>query len=319
MSGINEIAGGEAELTGDDCIQPFRLDSAGFHGRLLRLGPTVDTIVKRHDYPDPVAGLISETLALAGVLSAALKFDGVFTLQLSGDGPVRFLVGDVTSAGDMRAYASFRGALPPVSEIATAPVPRLIGAGHIALTVDQSASTDRYQGIVDIEGGTLSDCIHHYFRQSDQFSAALKLCAGRDEEGRWRAAALMLQRSPETEDPNLRDETEEAWRHALVMLGSCTDKELLHRQYTPFGLLYRLFHEDGVRVFDARPVQFGCRCSIDKVKGVLASLSDAEITDLMVDGEITVTCEFCREAHAFDSGQIARMRTPYGAGETPAQ
>jgi len=318
VSGIGDAAGGAEVLTGDDCIQPFRLESAGFHGRLLRLGPTVDTIIKRHDYADPVAGLIAETLALAGVLSAALKFDGVFTLQMSGDGPVRFLVGDVTSAGDMRAYASVRGALPPLSEIATAPVPRLIGAGHIALTVDQGASTDRYQGIVDIEGGTLSDCIHHYFRQSDQFSAALKLCAGRDRDGRWRAAALMLQRSPETEDPNLQDETEEAWRHALVMLGSCTDEELLHTQFTPYGLLYRLFHEDGVRVFDARPVQFGCRCSIDKVKGVLASLSEAEITDLMVDGEITVTCEFCQESHAFDGGQIARMRMPRDAAGRPA-
>lgn len=302
------IPSGTGTGVGDDAVQPFKLDGSGFHGRLVRLGPAADGIIGRHDYAPPVAGLLAESLALTGALAAALKFDGVFTLQLSGDGPLKFLVTDVTSDGSLRGYAGRReGVTMPGT--GRAPIPRLLGKGYLAFTVDQGVHTERYQGIVDLIGGTLQDCVHHYFRQSDQFSAAVKLHGGRTRDGHWRAGALMLQRSPETEDPNRQDATEEAWREALIMLGSCTDDELIARDVSAHALLYRLFHEDGVRVFEPRPLRFSCRCTDRKVERVLMALRDDELEDLMVDGKIVVTCEFCNESRVFGREQLAGLRS----------
>ena len=187
------------ETRTDDIIQPFVLDTSGFHGRLVRLGHAADTIIGRHEYPDVIAELLAESMALTGALAAALKFDGVFTLQLSGDGPVKYLVSDVTSDGNLRGLAEMRSAVPSRSALENAAIPRLFGTGYLAFTVDQGVHTERYQGIVDLTGATLQDCVHHYFQQSDQFAAAVKLCGRRDPDGQWRAGALMLQRSPESE------------------------------------------------------------------------------------------------------------------------
>jgi len=304
VSHVNPLGAGFV----DDIVQPFVLDKSGFHGRLVRLGPAVDTIMGRHAYAPAVGGVLAESLALTSALAAALKFDGVFTLQLSGDGAVKFLVSDVTSAGDLRGYAGLREEVPLPDSVGAAPIPRLFGKGYLAFTVDQGVHTDRYQGIVDLTGGTLQDCVHHYFRQSDQFTAVVKLHGRRLPDGRWRAGALMLQRSPETEDPNKQDATEEAWREALIMLGSCSDDELIAPDISAHGLLYRLFHEDGVRVFETRPLQFRCRCSDRKVERVLMALPDDELDSLIIDGKVTVTCEFCNEVREFDRSQIAALR-----------
>jgi molecular chaperone Hsp33 len=186
----------------DDLVQPFQIDAPGLRGRLVRLGASVDEVLSRHDYPEPVAHLLGETLALTAALSGALKYDGVFSLQTKGDGPIRMMVADITSQGAMRGYAAFdeqalAGALGPgAGAPISAPVPRLLGRGHLAFTVDQGPDTERYQGIVELSGSTLADCAHHYFRQSEQLQAGIRLACGRtaapDGSTRWRAGALML-------------------------------------------------------------------------------------------------------------------------------
>ena len=183
----------------DDVVQPFQIEGPGLRGRLVRLGAAVDSILKRHDYPAPVAALLAEALALSATLSAALKYDGIFTLQLKGDGPVKMLVCDVTSDGAVRGYAEVTGEIPAAQDLAAAPVPGLVGKGYLAFTVDQGAHTERYQGIVELTGDSLTECIHHYFRQSEQFSASMQVTAGCNEAGQWRAGALMLQRMPDRE------------------------------------------------------------------------------------------------------------------------
>ena len=170
----------------DDLVQPFQIDSSGLRGRLVRLGPALDEILTRHAYPEPVAMMLGEAIALAAALAGALKYEGVFTLQTKGDGPIGMLVADVTSAGALRGYAQYdAGKL--AKAIATSPggatgigdsVPRLLGAGHLAFTVDQGEHTDRYQGIVELQGSTLAECAHHYFRQSEQVEAGLKVAVG---------------------------------------------------------------------------------------------------------------------------------------------
>jgi molecular chaperone Hsp33 len=181
----------------DDFVRSFRLEAAGVRGRHVRLGRAIDTVLTQHDYPEPVSRLLGELIALAALLSSTIKYDGIFTVQTRGDGPLRMMVADVTSAGALRGYADFDAdalAVLPRDEEGGS-VPRLLGAGHLAFTVDQGPETERYQGIVALEGASLSDCAHNYFRQSEQIATAIRISADLTADG-WRAGALMLQREP---------------------------------------------------------------------------------------------------------------------------
>jgi len=286
-----------------DFIQPFSIEGHGVRGRLVRLSGVVDRIIKQHAYPDSVAKLLAEMMVLAAALAAALKYEGVFTLQTKGDGPIRLMVVDLTSEGAMRGYAQFDA--EKVAAIAAenpgdqASLPRLHGKGYLAFTVDQGQHTDRYQGIVEMDGATLSDCVHHYFRQSEQLQAGFKLAVVKGEDG-WRAGAIMLQRLPQENVTEMAEEiADDAWRRAFVLMASCTDRELLDLETPATDVLYRLFHEDGVRAQKAQGVEAKCRCSRGRVETVLKAMTPEELTDLQVDGKLTVTCEFCNAQYDF--------------------
>jgi molecular chaperone Hsp33 len=266
----------------------------------------VDTILTAHAYPEPVATLLGEAIVVAVILAGALKYEGVFTLQTKGDGPVRLLVADVTSAGAVRGYAQYNEAL--LAKVTSPSVPRLLGAGHIAFTVDQGERTDRYQGIVELQGATLAECAHHYFRQSEQLQAGIKTAIGRDPaSGAWRAGGIMLQRLPAHGlDAFAREAQEDGWRRAMVLMSSSTAGELLAPDLSPRDLLFRLFHEDGVRVFDAHGVAAKCRCSRQRIERILRQLPEADNAEIVQDAEISVTCEFCNTRYAFARDEIAR-------------
>ncbi len=310
---MNQFAagnGGPQQPTArDDLIQPFKIEGQAVRGRLVRLGPLIDTVLDRHRYPPVVAELLAETVALAAALAGALKYDGVFTLQTKGDGPVRLMVADVTSDGDVRGYAQFDAErLAAVTGNGEAlSVPKLLGAGYLAFTVDQGSHTERYQGIVELIGATLAECVHHYFRQSEQLDAVVKVAAGRATGG-WRAGALMLQRLPPS--AGAADDVEDGWRRTLAFMASSTPDELLDAQLAPNDLLYRLFHEDGVRVFATADLRPGCRCSRQRVERVLRSLPDDELEAFKIDGVISVTCEFCSASYGFTDGEVAALKAP---------
>ena len=299
----------------DDLVQPFQIEASTLRGRLARLGPLVDTIIGRHDYPEPVAALLAEAIALAVLLAGMLKYEGVFTLQTKGDGPVHLMVADVTTAGAVRGYAQYDAEkLARVeaagSHAALGPVPRLLGAGYIAFTVYQGENTERYQGIVELQGATLAECAHHYFRQSEQVQTGIKLAVGHDG-GSWRAGGVMLQRLP-TEGGAASaaevDAQEDGWRRAMILMSSVTAQELIDPALPPNDLLFRLFHEDGVRVWQPHPLAPQCRCSRERIERVLASLPDDDLDYMKVDDRITVTCEFCNETYGFDDGDVARLK-----------
>ncbi|TVR97760.1 MAG: molecular chaperone Hsp33 [Rhodospirillales bacterium] len=301
-----------------DYIQPFQIEGAGVRGRLVRLGAAVDGMLDRHAYPPVVAALLAEAMAMTAVLASSLKFDGVFTLQVHGGGPVRLLVTDVTSDGSMRGYARFDDDdLAIMTGVPAAPVPKLLGAGHMAFTVDQGPHTERYQGITPLEGHTLADCAHTYFRQSEQLETALALCASDMvmPPGERRAAALMIQRLPagpgSAGPPD--EAAEDSWRRAVVLMSSVTPAELLEPQLDPTDLLYRLFHEDGVRIFRPRPLRHHCRCSRTRVERTLLAFPRAELKDLAVDGVVIVTCEFCKAEYRFDEQAMERLFEPAAA------
>ena len=206
MSGSSEVPStSDPKATDWDRALPFQLDALGVRGRLVRLGPSLDSIIERHGYPPAVARPLAEAMTLCAALATSLKYEGIFTLQLSGDGPIRLLVTDLTSDGALRGYAQFDSwklavALGGLSEAPEGYVPRLFGHGRLAFTVDQGQHTQRYQGVVPLEGATLTDCAHTYFRQSEQLPTGIKIAARRDEvggAGHWRAAALTVQQMPE--------------------------------------------------------------------------------------------------------------------------
>jgi molecular chaperone Hsp33 len=293
-----------------DQVQPFLIESSGIRGRLLRLEGVCDRILARHDYPAPVARLLAEMLALCGGLASLIKYEGVFTLQASGDGPLRMMVVDVTSEGAMRGYAGFdreRMETLMAAGDAQPSVPQLFGQGHLAFTVDQGGYSERYQGIVALTGDTLADCLQHYFMQSEQLQSGIVLAAGR-RGAHWVSAALVLQRLPEEAVHAIEDEDD--WRRAMVLQASCSEDELLDDSLGFHNLLYRLFHEEGVRVFEPRPLKEGCRCSRAKLENVLKSMPRAEIEDLKSDGAVEVTCEFCTRLYRFDDDDLDRIYAP---------
>lgn len=288
-------------LLTDDLVQTFQLEESGLRGRILRMGPAIHGILDRHNYPEPVSRLTGEAAVLALLLSSMLKYDGVFTLQTQGDGPVSLLVADITRRGVVRACAKFDAAAAMDAVNPTA----LLGQGHLAFTVDQGDDMERYQGIVSLTGESLQDCVQHYFAQSEQIATGIRIAVDRMADGAWRAGAIMLQRLPE-QQKNIGEAEEDSWRHAMVLLQSCTDGELLDADLSQNDLLFRLFHENGVRVYDPAPVEEGCRCSPERAENILDMMSEDERRDMVVDGKIIVTCEFCNREYRFDGVSLAR-------------
>jgi molecular chaperone Hsp33 len=286
-----------------DLIQPFQLDVSNVRGRVVRLGPVLDELLALHDYPPQVEQIVAETAAATVLLASLLKYDGVFTLQAKGDGPVSLLVVDVTTAGDVRAYARFDAdRLPPADMPAS--FQSLFGQGYLAFTVDQGEDTEAYQGIVALTGPTITDCLAHYFEQSEQLLTAAKLAARHYPDG-WRAGAVLIQHLPEEDEgriPKTPADNEEDWRRAGILMNTVAEVELLDRTLDLGSLLYRLFHEEQVRVFPPHAIQRGCRCSAERVDRALQSIPASELEELKVDGEIVVTCEFCSTKYASADG-----------------
>lgn len=305
----------------DDLVLPFEIKPLGVRGRLVRLGATVNEILRVHDYPPAVSALVAEAAALTAMLGSALKFDGKFILQTKSDGPLDMLVADYHGPGHVRAYAHFdANALQGTPERNEG---LLLGTGHLAMTVDQGPDMERYQGIVPLARTTLAEAAHAYFVQSEQIPTRLRVAAGpligrgRDAQANWRAGAIMVQHLPRQGGPSpLRLSSGDApegseepvaenddWVKARALLETVEDHELLDPTLSPEDLLYRLYHEDGVTVYPAMPISRYCTCSRERIGEILKQFSDEEITDMREDGRIKVTCEFCSTVYEFDDAK----------------
>jgi molecular chaperone Hsp33 len=320
---VSAVSGGANAPDADHAL-PFQLDALGVRGRLIRLGPTLDTIIERHGYPLAVARPLAEAMVLCACLATSLKYDGIFTLQISGDGPIRLLVTDLTTDGAIRGYAQFDSwklAVALGAGNTDAPdgyVPKLFGNGRLSFTVDQGRHTERYQGVVPLEGPTLADCAHTYFRQSEQLPTGIKITAKRiigDDVGgggaHWRAAALMVQQMPEFDAGRIEvdaEQREDDWRKAVILMASATESEMLDPALADTTLLYRLFHEDKPRQFERRPLLARCRCSRERIDGVLRSIKREELDDLRdKTGRVSVKCEFCSTEYTYDDNDLDRI------------
>lgn len=275
----------------DNLIQPFQMAEAGLRGRVVRLGGVLDAILHRHNYPDEVAHLLGETLVLSAMLGGALKFDGIFTVQTKSDGPVSMIAADMTTPGNLRGYAAFDDT--KLADAKGDDLKSLLGKGYIAFTIDTKNTDKRYQGIVELEGENLAECMENYFARSEQLETRLKVAVEK-QDGKWRAGGLMIQRLPDEGGLAVTAETtEESWANADALVGTLMDKELTHDRLRASELLYRLFHEDGVWLYDPQDLEDKCSCSRERVMGTLKSFSKENLEEMAEDGAIGVDCQFC--------------------------
>lgn len=292
----------------DDLVAPFQIEGEPVRGRIVRLGPAIDEILKAHAYPESVANLLGETCALAALVGSNLKFDGRLIVQAQGDGPVRYVVADYDTDGSLRGYCRYdEDAVAEASKGFARPGAKsLLGQGVFIMTVDQGADMDRYQGVTAIEGETLALCAEQYFAQSEQTPTRVRLAVGQIDQGEgrhWRSGGMMIQNIAEDEN---RGSTAEAWTRTQAFFETIGEDELLDPTISSDTLLFRLFHEDGVRVFDAKPLKAFCRCSQERIVNVLRSFGEDE-RDGMVedDGRIRVTCEYCSRVYEVDPASLA--------------
>ena len=292
----------------------FLIDSGTIRGQAIRLDGVLNDIIGRHGYPDVVNGFLAEATALAIILSASLKYDGVFTLQIQGDGCISSLIVSITGDGKVRAYARFNEKrlaekTKEFEQRPTARVQAFFGDGTLMFTVVQNTSADRYQGVVSLECATLSECVHRYFRQSEQIETAIRLKAVQKPEAKneWVCGAVMIQRMPakkEVVDAFGEEELEEMWRTAVILLNSATDEELCGTQLPIDKLLYRLYHANKINIFMPKEYEFGCKCTKERVIEMLRSFPSSELRDMEQDGTIKVDCQFCGKSYTVDVREL---------------
>lgn len=289
-------------------VVPFYLPDRPVRGRLVRLGKLADALLTRHDNPAPVTGISGEALALVASLATALKFRGSCSLQVKGDGPVGMLLADCTEAGALRGYARVKNdrldALLSAEPNPTAAA--LLGSGYLAFTVDQGSDAEPHQGIVAIEGASLSEMALHYFETSEQLRCSIRLACAHTANG-WRASALVLERIAGSGGvaPDMDEASQaEAWNTATILAQTVTDAELLDDALAPEDLLFRLFHTEGVAVDLPRALAYGCRCSRQRLAGILETFPVDDLDHMAADGRIVMTCEFCNMDFTFDRADV---------------
>jgi molecular chaperone Hsp33 len=291
---------------GDDLVAPFQIEGEPVRGRIARFGPaTVDEILSRHAYHPVIATLLGELLTLSALVGSSLKFDGKLIIQLQSEpdsvvAPVRFIVAEYRTNGSVRGYANVDG-VHLARLLATTPGPTvgdLFGTGVFAMTIDQGADMDRYQGAVSLEGDTLAEAAMSYFAQSEQIPTRIRVaCALRDLGGarpEWRAGGALLQ---QVAGDSARGDTDDAWQTASILFETLDTRELLDPDLSSGEVLFRLYHEEGVRLFDAKPVETACTCSRTRIMDLLKQFGHEAAADMVeADGLIRVRCEYCNRS-----------------------
>lgn len=311
----------------DDVVLPFSVEGLDVRGRVVRLGAAVDTILSRHDYPDAVARVVGEAAALTALLGSSLKFEGRFQLQTKSDGPIEMVVVDFDAPDRLRAYARFDRERLIAMEAASPRSAELLGLGILAMTIDQGSDMSRYQGVVPLEGQGFEAAAHQYFRQSEQIPTRVRLAVAEQfADGRrsYRAGGLLIQFLP-TSPERLRQADlppgdipaghssgedgepaeDDAWVEARALVDTVEDHELVDPAVSSERLLFRLFHERGVRVSALQGVREACRCSNDRIMAMMRGFSPKDRRDMVGEnGRIGITCEFCSRVYDLDPAEV---------------
>lgn len=277
---------------------PFVIEKSGIRGRFVRINEEVHKILSDHKYPERASQLLGELLVLVSIIGTMLKLKGLISVQAQGDGVIRFISADYTDDGHIRGYAHINNK-ELLNNFATKnrkeqDVAEIFGKGNIVITIENK-NEKPYQAIVPLEGKSLASCIIEYFKRSGQLDVVMEVAANKINKT-WHAGGIVLQRTGGEENADNED-----FHRASVLLDSVKDTELINDKLPMPTLLYRLFHEDGVRVFEHSKLQARCRCSRQRMESALDLLSKQERDELKVRGTITMTCQFCNANEKFDN------------------
>ncbi len=271
-------------------MQRFLFDNTDIRGEIVTLSDSYQQVLQNNqDLPAQVQALLGEFVAAVSLLSSTLKFDGILTLQARGDGPLPLIMAECSHHKALRAIAR------PNPEVDFAALEgkdlkALMGDGMLAIIIDPDKG-ERYQGIVPLDSDNLAGCLQHYFDQSEQLPTRFWLTC--DEQA---ATGLMLQALPQQLTSG--EENEEHWNTALQLANTVKDEELLTLEHSE--ILYRLFHEEQIRLFEPAAVRFECSCSRERSANALTSLGRAEVESLLAEQDvISIDCQFCNQTYAF--------------------
>ena len=297
----------------DKCIS-FNLDNNAFRGRIVRMDNVLKEVFANWVYPDNIAAAVAENTALGVILASLMKFEGLFTLQLQGDGPLSVLVTDVTSAGKVRSCAKYDAQKIEAAQALRKtegeiePTPHWLGHGNLIFTIDQGKKTDLYQGVVDLQGKNLAECALRYFKYSEQIDTHLQLYVQKSADG-WKSAGILIQKMPTVggkENDGSAEDLAEIWNEDKILTDSLKPEEIFDTDLPLEDILFRLFHEHQVRVVKENEYSFGCRCSRDKLLNTLSSMKEDDINDMVENGKITATCNFCGQTYIFDKSELLK-------------
>lgn len=311
-----------------DSVTSFLIDHADVRGRVVRLGPVADMVLNRYQYPPAVAKMLGELLLVAAMLGSNLKHQGIFTIQIRGEGLIKLLVVDAVFGGQLRGFAEVtdenRAAIEQLGESAT-PAQLFGDNAYFAITLDPGEGMQRYQGVVGLEGETITDALTAYFTNSQQVEVMFKLALSRSDKN-WIAGGFMIERLPESSgsgevneelqqstalrrDASIKEALAqeigtEGWRYARAIAETVKPQELTDAMLDAPTLLYRLYHEEGVWVEPSQPLTTGCRCSRTRIEDLLLSMPATDRADMVVDGVASVHCQFCNTTEKFTPREL---------------
>ena len=281
-----------------DQLHRFVFDNTPIRGNTVRLQDTYNRALQHVAYPPALKNALGELMAAAALLAATLKLEnGALILQIQGQGPLSLLVVECSASLEMRATAKWQG------EINQQSFSELVGNGHFVITLDPKDGGQTYQGIVPIEGDSISEVLQNYMQRSEQIETRIWLAC--DQQS---AAGMLLQKLPD-----LPEQDADAWARTGYLAETITDQELM--TLSAETLLTRLFHEEDVRLFEPRNICFRCSCSRKNVGNMLKMLGASEIESIIAErGEIEVNCDFCNAAYVFDKVDAEQL---FAADITP--
>jgi molecular chaperone Hsp33 len=288
-----------------DCLHRFLFEQYPIRGHLVHLDAAWRALIEHREYPAAIRDALGEAVAASLLLAATVKFEGVLSMQLRGDGPVHLMLVQCTDGLGVRGLARYREGDYAALNPGAGRIADLIGTGNLTVSLETDDGSRRYEGIVPIGGERLGESLQIYFENSEQLPTRLWLYA--DASG---ASGMLLQKLPVSHppgaDPAAAAAVDDAWRRVQLIGGTLTAEEL--RTLGDAEILHRLFNEDDVRLFEPAPVYFRCRCSRERVSGMLQGLGEAETRSVLAErGEVEVRCDFCNRAYVFDAVDVAQI------------
>jgi len=276
-----------------DQLRRFLFDGTRVRGEWVRLDASWQAALDRHDYPAPVARILGEALAAGALLSATIKYSGALTLQVQSSGPLTLLVVQVNADHSLRGMAEWSDEVPDAS------LYEMCSDARLVITIESNSTGERFQSVVSVGKGSLAEALDSYFKQSEQLQTRLWLATNKQY-----SAGLLLQEMPETEHETSSEE--HTWEHLVHLAETVTAQELLELPMT--DVLYRLYHQEQVRLFEPEPVSFRCSCSRARVAESLRSLGQEEITELIEEqGVVSIDCGFCKQHYEFDRVDVMQL------------